>query len=195
MDCKHKSAYIREKCPDYCYNSSCSGNKCSAYTKKCNCNIKKRQKIIQRQIDQDCLSILSKDYNSVQYIKNPEYYNVYKLKLNTGYKPDVNSDKIYKTRGIYNKIINYNKIKQIQQNEFRIPYEVGTPKYNYYIKVYNQVYESFYRRMIPHQREDSIRKTDIANAKMIANRKAPFNGYENILVHKEQQMMDGLLFQ
>ena len=165
MDCKTKSAYIRERCPDFCYNTRCGGNSCSTYTKICKCNKKVRQKEKQWNIDQDCLSILSKDYNSNQYINDRSYYNVYNLKLNTGYKPTSNSKKIFKTGEIYHKIINYNKINEIRNNKYKIPYEVGTPEYNYYIKIYNQVYNSFYRRLVPHF-------DYISNAKMIANRKA-----------------------
>jgi hypothetical protein len=162
--CEFKHTFINEKCPDFCFGDKCvSGSKCSK--QMCKCLKKKRQNENKRYEDQCNLTTLSKDYNSLEYINDPNYYNVYSYKKNCSCN-NVVQDGRYK-------ITNYKQIKKIYQNQYKKPSDNMTgSKKDYYNSIYNRVYQSFYTTLVPPQIEHTISPYIKKNAEYIARRKA-----------------------
>lgn len=158
-----KCGYINDNCPDNCYGNSCnSNNKC--INKICKCNRIRRKAENQRYVDQDCLSILSKDYNSIKYIKNPNYLNVYSFNKNCLCNKKVQNNKY--------KIVNYDKVRKLYSTQYRKPSDAlqGHRK-QYYNKIYNKIYPSMRSNVISLLNKGKMSKKDIKTAEYIAHRK------------------------
>ena len=157
-----RCGYIYDNCPDNCHGNNCnSGNKCRNTI--CKCNRLRRKAENQRYIDQDCLSILSKDYNSIKYMNDPNHYNVYSFNKNCLCNRKVQNNKY--------KIINYDKVHTLHSTQYSKPSDalVGKRK-EYYNKIYNSVYPTMRSNAISPFHEANMSKKDIATGEYIARR-------------------------
>ena len=105
----------------------------------CNSNMKnvECEKTIERREVHKNLSILSNDYNSQKLRENPNYY-----KDTCSFHYNNANNEFPNELGVVHKVINYKKIREIQQNKYNKNIYSDPVKQNYYNRIYNKVYKS-----------------------------------------------------
>jgi hypothetical protein len=105
MACREKNNYIRDNCPNRCFNAThynrVRGSICNIYNNKYLCNVAERRRKIARDCARKNISILNNDKNTMK-IRNGGKYNIY----NVNQKPTAPQFRNAEERSYYNSVFN-----------------------------------------------------------------------------------------